>query len=491
MLGALEVRPKRQTVGSFVPDTFVCPGVSRTNRCPVGRDCEKERELCSLYRDAFEPMQGWRTQGEVTLKSVSQETCAARCARLAPACRHYSFSAGGGGGDRGRCILGCRKGYMKCTETVGELVQDPAWTFHFASAHRLAGIATAILSQLADEADINKTVLGAISGALTPDRFGGRKLDDYTTRVQGVLGRGIPISPGRDGDVTALILNGHNDLLPEDCGRVPEAGLLALVPLIVHGTPAAPGQYPWQARILVREGGSLNHRCGGIVITEKHVLTAAHCLQNIAIGQVEVSVGEVNLDSTNENVQRFTLQNMILHRDYQIGGQHRNDIMLLRLRLRRRAAAAGGGTVGIVFNSFIQPACLPRADLHYDSESPLVCQVSGWGKTTDSATIASTHLRGAEVPLVTDAYCGASEIYGKQFYQPLMFCAGFTEPGSADSCGGDSGGPLACPLLESERYAVFGIVSHSHPKGCGNAPGVYTRVEHYAQWILDTINFLG
>ena len=453
-------------------------------------DCADNQEICDIYSRAFQSMPNMRTAGEPTHRDVTRETCAARCAMQAPACRHFSYNP-----QRRLCILGCRPGSSDCTQS-GELKQADSWTFHFLSARRLASITNSIIVALQSRAAAAGADIKNITAELQAGRFGKQ---DLTVGAEPAIEKlfGTPGPRPAGGAVADMIANGHHSLLPTDCGRVPLAAQApAPVPSILGGEAAFPGQYPWQARILVSEGGNYEHRCGGTIISDRYVLSAAHCLRDVSIGRVEVRVGETDFDDLgifSNSRQSFTLVNMKFHASYladSSGGSYSNDIMMLQLRPYNGHY--------IRFGDLVQPACLPRAGLEYQGlqlqtfpDAPLSCNVSGWGKTSSEATITSPVLRGVEVPIVSDSYCGSPEAYGHRFQQDIMFCAGFTDESvNRDSCGGDSGGPLACPLLDSGLFSVYGIVSHSHPKGCGREPGMYTKVSHFTDWILDAVQNL-
>ena len=453
-------------------------------------DCAESPEMCDIYSRVFQSLPGTRTAGEPTLRGVSRETCAAQCALRAPACRHFSYQP-----QQRLCVLGCRPGSATCQRS-GELVQDAAWTFHFLSARRLASVTNSVVVALQSRAAAAGVELRNITGALEGGRFGGQQLSvGAEPAIEKLFGSPGPRPAG--GAAADMIANGRSRLLPTDCGRVPlSASAPPPVPSILGGEAAYPGQYPWQARILVREGHSYVHRCGGTIISDRHILSAAHCLRDVSIGRIEVRVGETDFDDLglfSNSRQIFTLVNMRFHDSYLsdlAGGTFSNDIMMLQLRPQNGKL--------IKFDELVQPACLPRSGLEYQGlrpaqtfEAPLSCNVSGWGKTSREATVTSPVLRGVEVPLVSDSYCGSPEAYGRRFQSDIMFCAGFTDEGvNRDSCGGDSGGPLACPLLDSGLFAVYGVVSHSHPKGCGREPGMYTKVSHFTDWVLNAVENL-
>ena len=260
------------------------------------------------------------------------------------------------------------------------------------------------------------------------------------------------------------------DLLPADCG-------LRLVQLehtttvSAGNTTAYHGQFPWQARVEVYrpESDDYGHQCGGIIVTNRHVITAAHCVDNVGLASMQVRVGDLRFGRRDRDEEVFAVASFYVHSQ---GTSSANGIALLRLKSRR--------DVGMEFGPYVQPACLPEADTKYEPDT--VCEVSGWGKTTDGAPISET-LRGASVPLVADGFCSAPDVHGDRFVPGRMFCAGLVRGGS-DSCGGDSGGPLVCRDPTNNRFVAFGIASTGDPRGCGRLPGLYTKMSGFVSWLL-------
>lgn len=93
--------------------------------------------------------------------------------------------------------------------------------------------------------------------------------------------------------------------------------------------------------------------------------------------------------------------------------------------------------IGINFNNYVQPVCLPKVGMVPDPNTK--CLVSGWGDTLSSYP---EKLLAAEVPLIKFSRC--SEFY-KERLTARMQCAGY-EAGGIDTCQGDSGGPLVCQV---------------------------------------------
>ena len=269
------------------------------------------------------------------------------------------------------------------------------------------------------------------------------------------------------------------DLLPRDCGRRLLSPADIVTPFIV-GTgdvTAYYGEFPWQAHIEAYkpESRTYGHQCGGIIITRWHVLTAAHCVDHVSLSSMQVRVGDLQLGRTEGAEQVYGVANFLIHNEFGQGTNYANDIALLYLNVRHG--------VGIEFGRFVQPACLPEADTKYEPDT--VCEVSGWGKTSDGAPVSET-LRGASVPLVSDEFCTAPEVHQDRFLSGRMFCAGLVR-GGPDSCGGDSGGPLVCRDPTTNRFVTYGIVSSGDPKGCGKLPGLYTKVSGFVSWLLERL----
>ncbi|KAH8252332.1 hypothetical protein KR038_006907, partial [Drosophila bunnanda] len=125
----------------------------------------------------------------------------------------------------------------------------------------------------------------------------------------------------------------------------------------------------------------------------------------------------------------------------------------------------------------MHPVCLPLASESYAGQTAVV---TGWGALSEGGPVSDT-LQEVEVPILSQQECRESN-YGESKITDNMICAGYVEQGGKDSCQGDSGGPMHV-LGSGEAYQLAGIVSWG--EGCAkpNAPGVYTRVSNFNQWI--------
>ncbi|XP_023265410.1 serine protease 53-like [Seriola lalandi dorsalis] len=221
---------------------------------------------------------------------------------------------------------------------------------------------------------------------------------------------------------------------------------------IVGGRDAAPHSRPYMASLQVRGA----HNCGGVLVREDFVLTAAHCNKPRTD---RVVLGADSLSRNETTKQKFTVARSIPHPNY---NGHANDIMLLKLDRRAKLTEA------------VQLISLKRGSVKKSSQ----CITSGWGDIGDNKTLANrlqevnvTILSGrtcrrrwGEVPIAKSMICGV----GAKVFQ------GF--------CSGDSGGPLVCD------GALAGVVSFSGER-CGNpkTPDVYTCVSTFRKWIKKVI----
>uniref|UniRef100_A0A8C2NPK5 Peptidase S1 domain-containing protein n=1 Tax=Capra hircus TaxID=9925 RepID=A0A8C2NPK5_CAPHI len=240
---------------------------------------------------------------------------------------------------------------------------------------------------------------------------------------------------------------------PRDSPKIMNTSEKSEILGIIGGVPANIRDFPWQIRIL--ENGS--HLCGGSILSEWWILTAAHCFKSENESTLEVTHGEENLDT--QNLTKIKVDKIIIH-NYFDSWFFFNDIALLLLK---SPLSLGVRMV---------PICLSEVT---NIERWRNCWVSGWGTTGDT----ETGLQKVNIQLIKWETC--SELM--PLLTKSMLCAGDLE-GGKDACQGDSGGPLVCQkkTRKSEWYQL-GIVSWG--VGCGQKkqPGVYTQVSSYLSWI--------
>uniref|UniRef100_A0A4W5RKP6 Coagulation factor IXa n=1 Tax=Hucho hucho TaxID=62062 RepID=A0A4W5RKP6_9TELE len=225
---------------------------------------------------------------------------------------------------------------------------------------------------------------------------------------------------------------------------------------IVGGDTVTPGDIPWQ-----RPSGQVF--CGGSILSQLWVITAAHCLMDYL---VIVPLGEHNIYDKEGTEQDHEVSKQYKHPLYDSQQSlYNHDIALLRLH------------TPITFSSHARPICLgPKVfaeDLVKD-QSPAT--VSGWGRTRFQG--ATSHLlQKVEVPFTERTSCKDSSSARITKY---MFCAGYAHV-AKDSCQGDSGGPHTNRYHDT--WFLTGIVSWGEECAKDGKYGVYTRVSHYYRWI--------
>ncbi|KAM4837280.1 plasma kallikrein [Thomomys bottae] len=233
---------------------------------------------------------------------------------------------------------------------------------------------------------------------------------------------------------------------------------------IVGGTNSSLGEWPWQVSLQVKMT-SRSHVCGGSIISDQWILTAAHCFDLISHMDVwHIYGGLINLSEITKETPSSQIKELIIHENYQVS-ESGHDIALIKLQ------------APLNNTEFQKPICLPsKADTNTIYTN---CWVTGWGYTKEKDEIQNT-LQKANIPLVTNEEC--QKRYRDYIITKQMVCAGYKE-GGKDACKGDSGGPLVCK--HNGVWQLVGITSWG--EGCARKeqPGVYTKVSEYIDWILE------
>ncbi|XP_068081846.1 anionic trypsin-2 [Anabrus simplex] len=237
---------------------------------------------------------------------------------------------------------------------------------------------------------------------------------------------------------------------------------------IIGGRNARVGEFPYQISLQRKDyfWDGAQHICGGAIIDEHHVLTAAHCLYGQFQAQLRVVAGVLNVTNTLEPTRvSLTLAQVYLHEGF-VFETLLNDIALIRV------------DGGFPLNSPVISAISLQEDHLLPS---VMCIVSGWGNTLVNSIHYPHILQALYVPLISQDICVASYVnIAEGGIEPGMFCAGYVK-GGKDACLGDSGGPLQCGGL------LTGIVSWGNDCALPKYPGVYTEVAYYKDWIKMTL----
>jgi secreted trypsin-like serine protease len=225
---------------------------------------------------------------------------------------------------------------------------------------------------------------------------------------------------------------------------------------IVGGVRTHIQEHPWQVAIEIeRPDGT--HLCGGSIIAQEWVLSAAHCFYPIPPpNSVRVKAGAT--DYIEEGVWS-KVDKVVVHEGFN-PETFENDLALVKL------------------NTVPAGRVIPLMDASSTLLMNEPLEVTGWGTTTENGQISKQLLK-ATVPYVDNSTCNEPASYNGTVL-PRMMCAGRKE-GGVDSCQGDSGGPLVWRTTSGP--VLVGVVSHG--EGCARKLkyGVYTRVNAYRLWI--------
>jgi secreted trypsin-like serine protease len=259
---------------------------------------------------------------------------------------------------------------------------------------------------------------------------------------------------------------------------------------IVDGSEVSIAHFPFQVALYNPKASSpaSGFFCGGVIVDETHVATAAHCIVGAGpgpasgAGEIDVLAGSTHLAPADPGsirdpvaTARIDPRYDPLSSDYDVG------VLTLARKL-------WSGPVSPSLNGVSTIAPLPvsaaQAASFADPSSAqtIIATASGWGDVNPAPNVGPSYprsLRATRVPLVPDWSCSEDYAAIEQSITPRMICAGDAHH-RADSCYGDSGGPLVVDRGGSARspadYVLAGLVDFGN--GCAQAgyPGVYARI---------------
>ncbi|XP_017012292.2 serine protease 1-like [Drosophila takahashii] len=225
---------------------------------------------------------------------------------------------------------------------------------------------------------------------------------------------------------------------------------------ITNGNNAVADQFPYQVGLSF-VGSEGSWWCGGSIIDNSWILTAAHCTSGAS--SVTIYYG-ATVRTSPQFTHTVSSSNWIQHANY-ISLTVRNDISLIK-------------TPSVTFSAAVNKIALPAIASSYSTYVGQTAVASGWGLTSDEATAVARDLQFTDLTVIENSVC--QKAFSSLIVTSRVICV--ATPKGTSTCQGDSGGPLA---LDG---TLIGITSFGSPDGCEvGEPAAFTRVTSYLDWI--------
>ncbi|XP_055541224.1 uncharacterized protein LOC129727421 isoform X2 [Wyeomyia smithii] len=225
------------------------------------------------------------------------------------------------------------------------------------------------------------------------------------------------------------------------------------------------GEFPWQAMVILESNKSL--LCGGAIISENTVATAANCVYGLNPRDVMIKGGEwrLGVDAEPKTFQIVRVKNVIYHPAYQPTTLN-YDVALLVLEDRLR------------YDTHIGAICLDENDV-VPSASYENCVTTGWGREVLRIHIGNALMHYMPISLLSESE-SQRQLTANGFTPESHVCGRPT----ADACDADIGSALACADT-SGTYYLKGI--YSSDNGCGRPDQIVSFTNIDVQWIKQAL----
>ncbi|CAK1602324.1 unnamed protein product [Parnassius mnemosyne] len=228
---------------------------------------------------------------------------------------------------------------------------------------------------------------------------------------------------------------------------------------IVGGSTTTVEQYPFAAALLYsRSGASYFQACGGTVLNNRAVLSAAHCFVGDRPNNWQMRLGSTWASSGG---QVYRTNQIISHPNYN-SRTNDNDVAILR------------SSSTFSFSNSVRAASI--AGSNYNLGDNQAVWAIGWG-TTSVGGRPSEQLRHVQIWTVNQATCRSRYAEVGLTITDNMLCSGWLDVGGRDQCQGDSGGPLI------HNNVIVGVCSWGNQCALARYPGVNARVSRFTSWI--------
>jgi len=272
-----------------------------------------------------------------------------------------------------------------------------------------------------------------------------------------------------------------NPISKDQAAPVAKCGVPAIKPdtstNIVGGKDAIPYSWPWQVSITRKRNAThFGHTCGGSLISNQWILSAAHCFGDTSLGTYQIKLGVYNQFNANEPGEKILkLSEIHVNPKYATQGP-KYDSSVLKL------------AEPVELTDHISPVCLPTKQ---DEEQPTGGTgvfLTGWGKiragpSNDPTVPIGTNLQQLSIPLLSSEKCRS--VVGANRADVLL-CFGGPEQKGKSACFGDSGGPAVYQNpAKSGQFEQIGVTSFGAGAGGATCQGysIYTKVSSSLDFI--------